>query len=267
MFSETTFGNLLVALAPGFPDGDTDNLLNSAKSEVWVMVDLRQKFFSLSIFFHSWLPSSKSAMLMQEFPDPLSFRVSREAANSRCRWSDSWRAAFSSLMRLWTRDKLSCKTVSLRVLRAVLNSRWLARFCWWNKFVCLFFIIPVLSEDSTSSATCSSTLRALESWDNQISHNTPDPLILIENNLRLDSFKEWKSNSCQFVRPVVLRLADICCRWCCRPVLRGNLRLRLKDAWDNPCTFYLVVPPICEWSVLCWDTCQYRVNKTYLGFF
>ena len=191
-------------------------------------------------------------MLMCDSEFPLLKDFSK-TENPCCRWRECWRAVFSSLMQLWTLDKLSFKTDSLRVLRAVLNSRWFARFCWWKRFVCLFFIIPVLSEDSTSSATRSSTLRALKKiQSNQNCHNTPNI-----NCLRLDSFKKWKSNSCQLVCPVMLRLANVCCCWCCWPVLEENLRLWLKDAWDNPCTFYLVTPPVWKWLVvLYWISCQ-----------
>ena len=47
MSSEVTVGNLLATpLAPGFPDAEANNSLNSPTSEVWVMVDLRRRSFS-----------------------------------------------------------------------------------------------------------------------------------------------------------------------------------------------------------------------------
>lgn len=158
---EFTIRSLL--LTPGFPDADADSSLNWSISELWVIVILRRRSFSFAIFFRSLLVSSNTVILMRAVPAAkFPVKALREASYPRCWVSDCWRAAFSSSIRLWTPDKLSCMRVSLRILRAVLSSRLFARFWRWNKVVWLFFMIPVFSEDSTSSYTCSSTRRALK---------------------------------------------------------------------------------------------------------
>jgi hypothetical protein len=48
-------------------------------------------------------------------------------------------------------------------------------------------------------------------------------------------------------------------------MLRENLRLRRKDAWDDPWTFNFMVPPILEMSVLYRDLTS--LHKSYLEFF
>ena len=130
-----TFHSFL-PVAPGFPEAEAKISLNLSMNELWVIIILQWRSFSFAIFFLSWLVSSKSVMLMHEVPAaPFLVKALRAASYSHWWRSNCWWAAFSTSMQLWIPDKLSCRTVSLCILWAVLTSRWLAQFCQWNRVV------------------------------------------------------------------------------------------------------------------------------------
>src|ERR1700678_999243 len=120
-------------------------------------------------------------------------------------------------------------------------------------------MIPVFSEDSTSSDTSSSARRALQTKKSVIIN--PKSI----GNLRLNTLKKRQADSRELICPVVLRFTNVSRCRCCRQMIQENLRLRRKDAWDDPCTFNFMVPPILEMSVLYRDLTS--LDKSYLESF